>query len=71
MEPTDLFFHVTVGDKDYQINALTKSEVYKINGNTISGNLEVTELTCDGTPYNLTKEPVIYYVDLASRLENL
>ena len=68
MEPTDFIFHVTVGGKVYQINAFTKSEVYKINSNTISANLEITELLCDGTPYDLSNTPIIYYVDLANRL---
>lgn len=70
MQPTDFIFHVTIGGEDYQINALIKSEVYKMGSNTISVNLEIAELTCDGKPYNLTNASIIYNIDLASKLDN-
>jgi len=70
MEPTDFIFRVSVNGKDYQIDAFIKSEAYKINNNTINANLEITELTCDGTAYDITKSPIIYYIDLATRLDN-
>lgn len=70
METTDFVFKVKVGGKDYQVNSLIKSEVYQINDNTISVNLEVKELSCDGMVYDLTKDPITYYIDLANRLDN-
>lgn len=70
METTDFIFKVKVGGKDYQVNSLIKSEVYQINDNTISVNIEVKELSCEGMVYDLTKNPITYNIDLASRLDN-
>lgn len=70
METTDFIFKVKVGGKDYQVNSLIKFEVYQINDNTISVNIEVKELSCEGMVYDLTKNPITYNIDLASRLDN-
>ncbi len=66
MEPTDWTIPVTVGGKTYQMNALMSAAVlYSNTYKTVSMNLEVTELSCDGKVADLSSNRITYFVDSA------
>lgn len=68
MEPTDWSFTVTVGDEDYQVNALLHVvTLYSNNYKTLSASITVQELTCEGTTADLNTNGISYLVDSATR----
>lgn len=68
MKPADLIFTATVDNSDYKVIATINSSAYKsmaFNGLTI--NMSVTELNCNGKDYDVTKEPIFYFIDSATK----
>ena len=68
MEPTDWAFSVTVNGETHQVYALLSAEVmYNNSYKTLSMNVEVKELSCDGTIADLTQNGISYFVDSATK----
>ena len=70
MEPTDLVFNVEIKGEEYNIAALMSATVlYDMGYDTITLNMTVDELRCNGISYNLTQEKIDYFLDMAKRQE--
>jgi len=70
MEPTDLVFNVEIKGEEYNIAALMSATVlYDMGYDTITINMTVDELRCNGISYNLTQEKIDYFLDMAKRQE--
>ena len=69
LEPTDLVFSVTVEGKTYPVAALMEGSLFANRSyDELSMNLNVTDLHCDGTSYDMKTNGVNYYVDNAKAL---
>ena len=68
LEPTDLVFSVTVEGKTYPVAALMEGSLFANRSyDELSMNLNVTDLHCDGTSYDMKTNGVNYYVDNAKK----
>lgn len=68
MRPTDFQFTVTVNKKEYTVTAMTESMAYKpLNSNDLSVTMDVTELLCGGKTYDVTKNKINYFIDIATK----
>ena len=68
MEETDLAVDVTVDGKPYKVFALMYLEtLYKMDTSTLSLNMNVKELTCDGKSYDVSTNKINYFVDSAQK----
>ena len=66
MEPNDWSLSVTVGGQTYQVNALMSATVMFNNSfKTLSMNIQVQELSCDGRVIDLTQNGITYFLDSA------
>ena len=68
LEPTDLVFSVTIGNKTCVVSALIEGAAFvdKPSGN-LTLNLDVTALYCEGTAYDLKNNGINYFVDSAKK----
>jgi len=68
MEPTDWSFEVTVDGKTYRVNALLAVvTLYSNNYKTLSADIMVKELTCEGITADMTNNGISYLVDNANK----
>lgn len=70
LKQADLIVEFKVKGIDHRIITTFQSEVFKFESyNSISVNLKATELNFDGKMCDLTREPVIYFIDGAQRVK--
>jgi hypothetical protein len=68
LEPTDLVFSVTADGKTCAVSALIEGQIHANRVyDELSMYLNVKELHCDGTSYDMTTNGVSYYVDNAKK----
>jgi len=68
MKPTDFQFTVTVNEKSYMVTAMIETTASKpLNAEQLSVNMDVIELLCNNQTYDLTTNPIRYFIDVAEK----
>ncbi len=71
MKPSDFQFTVVVNKLSYMVTVMIETTAYKpLNSDELSVNMDVIELLCNNQVYDVTTEPIHYFIDVATRESN-